>query len=218
MLSQLQAQLSDTYRADHGYDVRDFLITDPRLASLLSGASALTAGGETLLVHEDETGLSLSLYLEEKMLDRLESADPLTELQVEQLDDLCKVIEGLSHFNFVAWRAGQDRSLSLLELELQAEIDKFVSTMEIAREQGDREMLNGLHERLFGNPRFHEELDHEQLERYRAASEYAGRFCQGLRKRLLQSRDGALTELRRFYRMALNDKISHIHARAWVTG
>ena len=216
MLAQLQAQLSDTYCADHGYDVRDFLITDQRLARILSSASALTAGGETLLVHEDDTGLSLSLYLEKKMLERLESADPLSALQVEQLDDLCKVIEGLSHFNYVAWRAGQDRSLSLLELELQAEIDKFVSTMEIARDQGDHELLNGLHERLFGNPRFHDELDHEQLERYRAASEYAGRFCRGLRQRLVQSRDGALTELRHFYRMALNDKISHIHSRTWI--
>ena len=218
MLDRLQAQLSDTYQADPGYDVRDFLITDPRLAKILGGAGALTAGGETLLVHEDETGLSMSLYLEKTLLERLESADPLSELRIGQLDDLCKVIEGLSHFNYVAWRARQDRSMSLLELELQAEIDKFVSTMEIAREQGDNELLNGLHDRLFGNPGFHDELDSEQLERYRAATEYAGRFCRGLRKRLLQQRDGALTELRRFYRMPLNDKISHIHARAWVTG
>ena len=216
MLARLQQRLHETYQTSHDYDVRDFLITDQRLASLLSGASPPTAGGEALLVHEDDSGLSLSLYLEEAMLERLESADPLSELQVEMLDDLCKVIEGLSHFNYVAWRAQQDRGMSLLELELQAEIDKFVSTMEIAREQRDTEMLNRLHDRLFGNPMYRSELDEEQLERYRAATEYAGRFCNGLRQRLLHSRVDALTELRHFYRLPLNDKISHIHTRSWV--
>ena len=213
MLERLQQQLNDTYQADHGYDVRDFLITDQSIAKALSGDNVLTNSGETLLVCEEDDGLALTLYLEAEILKRLESTDPLRS---GQLDDLCKVIEGLSHFNYVVWRAHRDRSMSLLELELQAEIDKFVSTMELARDQRDHDMLNGLHGRLFDNPRFSDDLDDEQLERYRAATEYAARFCRGLRDRLLQSRDSTLGELRHFYRLSLNDKISHIHTHAWV--
>ena len=37
MLGRLQQRLSETYQAEHGYDVRDFLITDPLLAKTLSG-------------------------------------------------------------------------------------------------------------------------------------------------------------------------------------
>lgn len=217
MLARLQQQLTDTYQADPGYDVRDFLITDVRVARALSNDNVLTSSGETLLVCEDEDGLAMSLYLEAEILERLEDSDPLSELRTEQLNDLCKVIEGLSHFNYVAWRAKQDRSMSLLELELQAEIDKFVSTMQLASAQQDGELLDELHHRIFDNPRFSENLDEEQHERYRAATDYAARFCSRIRQRLQRNERCAIEELRRFYRMPLNDKVSHIQSSAWVT-
>jgi hypothetical protein len=214
MLDRLQQQLSDTYQADPGYDVRDFLITDPRIAKAICGDSVLTASGETLLVQQDEKGLSMSLYLEAEILERLESDSPLEALRGDQLDDFCKVIEGLSHFNYVAWRASRDRSMSLLELELQAEVDKFVSTMQLALHQKDSELLNGLYARLFNDIRLRPDLDDEQVERYRAATEFAARFCRGLRGRMLQDGDVALPELRRFFRLPLREKISHINTRA----
>ena len=214
MLDRLQRQLSDTYQADPGYDVRDFLITDQRVAHAISGDNVLTAGGETLLVQEDEEGLSMSLYLEAGILERLESDDPLSLLRDEQLDDFCTVFEGLSHFNSVAGRASRDRGMSLLELELQAEVDKFVSTMQLALHQGDNELLNGLYARLFNDIALRPELDDEQSERYRAATEFAARFCRGLRKRMLEKGDVALPELRRFFRLPLGEKISHINTRA----
>lgn len=216
MLDRLQQQLSDTYQTERGYDVRDFLITDHGMARALSGDNFLTNSGETLLMYEEEDGLSLSLYLDKAMLERIESMDPSSALQMERLNDLCKVIEGLSHFNYAVWKASQDRSMSLLELEMQAEIDKFVSTMQLALDQRDNDMLNGLHARLFDRVSFHRDLDHQQAERYRDASEFAARFCRGLRKRFLRNGDGALTELRHFYRLPLQDKISHIHAHAFA--
>ena len=215
MLGRLQRQLHDTYQSDVGYDVRDYLITDPVLAKILSSDSVLTAGGETLLVSEDDDGLALSLYLDDELLDRVRNTDPARQLCGEQLDDLCKVIEGISHFTYVVWRANRDQSMTLLELELQAEIDKYVSTMQMALEQGDNDMIHGLHGHLFENFRFRDDLDQEQLERYRAASEYAARFCRRLRRSLVKRGDIALAELRRFYRMPLNDKMSHIHSQSW---
>lgn len=217
MLARLQQQLSETYQADTGHDIYDYLITDQRLARALGGDNTLTASGETLLVSEDDEGLALSLYLEEEILQRLETRDPTRQLRSDQLDDVCKVIEGLSHFTYVVWRAQKDQSVTLLELELQAEVDKYVSTMQMAREQGDADMLHALHDRIFSNYRFRDDLDHEQLERYKAATEYAARFCRRLRRRLLRSDDEALAELRDFYRMTLGDKISHIHSRDWGT-
>ena len=218
MLERLQQQLNDTYQSDHGYDVRDFLVTDARIAKVLSGDNVLTNSGETLLVAEDDDGLAMSLYLEAAIIERLESKDPTEQFTHHQLDDLCKVIEGLSHFNYVAWRAHRDRSVSLLELELQAEVDKFVSTVQLAREQRDTDMLHSLHGRLFNDIRLREDLDAEQEERYREATEYAARFCRAIRKRLFDRGDDALEELRSFYRMPLREKISHIHTRAWVAG
>ncbi len=218
MLERLQQQLHDIYQTDAGYNIRDFLVTDARLAKAISGGDTLTNSGETLLMSADGDGLLLSLYLDDGILERLDSDNPVDALRTGQLDDLCKVIEGLSHFNYVAWRASCDRPVSLLELELQAEVDKFVSTMHWARAEQDTEMMNGLHGQLFDNPQFHDHLTDEQLERYRAASDYAANFCQGLRRRLVRGGDETLFELRHFYRMSLGEKISHIHSRAWVNG
>lgn len=215
MLAKLQQQLSDIYQVGSGYDVRDFLITDQRLARAIGGDAMLPTTSETLLICENDNSMSLSLFLDSDMLNRLESANPLDELRAEQLDDLWKVMEGVSHFNCVVWKASQDRAVSLLELELQAEIDKFVGTMQLALEQRDADMPNRLHSWLFDDVSFSDELDEEQVDRYRAANEYAARFCRGLRHRLMQDDKQALSELRQFYRLQLTDKISHIHTRAW---
>lgn len=212
MLVRLQQQLHATYQTDDDYDVRDFLITDPQLAKALSGESVLTSNGESLFLCEEEDGLSLSLYLENELLERVDTAGPI---DAHQLNDLCKVIEGLSHFNYVVWRAAHDRTVTLLELELQAEVDKFVSTMQLASEQQDSELMNVLHTKLFDEVRFSERLDEEQAERYRAANEYAARFCRQLRDRFLQDGD-TLAELRTFFRLPLRQKISHIHSAAYA--
>jgi len=218
MLEKLQQQLNDTYQTEHGHDVRQFLITDQVLAQTLSDSTLLTGGDETLLIHEEDDGVSLSLFLEKNMLERLEAANAVEELGSEQLDDLCKVIEGLSHFNYVVWKAERDRPVTLLELELQAEIDKFVSTMQLAKAQNDSELENSLFQRLFDSVSFRKDLDNEQAERYRAANEYAARFCRNLRSRLKEGGDAALNELRQFYRLQFPEKISHIHSNAWSQG
>lgn len=213
MIDRLQQHLSDIYQVGGVHDVRDFLITDPRLARCLGAGSMLSDSSETLLISEDGDGLALSLYLDGELISRLESADPLSRLRADLLDDLWKVLEGLSHFNCVVWKASQDRCVSLLELELQAEIDKFVGTTLLALGQGRTELLDHLHGWLFDEVSFHDELDAEQLARYRAANDYAARFCHALRGRLLDDGSTVLSELRRFFRLPMTDKISHIHSR-----
>lgn len=217
MLDTLQRHLSDIYRVERGYDVRDFLITDPRLAELYGRGAMLANTSETLLMSQDDDGLAVSLFLDSGMLERLESADPFSRLEASQLDDLWTALEGVSHFNCVVWKAAEERPVSLLELEMQAEIDKFVSTTLLAIEQGDADLLHRLHGWLFDEISFHDDLDETQLERYRAANEYAARFCRGLRARLVGDSADVFDELRRFYRLQLNDKISHIHASAFAT-
>ncbi len=213
MLRQLQRQLSDIYQVGRSHDVRDYLITDPVIAKVIGQDAMLTNTDETLLVSHDDEGLALSLYLDADMLERLESTDPFNALRADALDDLWKVLEGISHFNYVVWKATQDRTVSLLELELQGEIDKFVATMMLALEQADAELLNRLHGWLFDNVRFHAELDEEQRDRYRSANDYAARFCHGLRDRLINDGQTALSQLREFYRLQMADKISHIHTQ-----
>ncbi|MDH4253954.1 MAG: hypothetical protein OEX13_05440 [Gammaproteobacteria bacterium] len=216
MLSELQQHLNDIYRVEGAHDVRDYLVTDPAVAKILGRDAMLTNTQESVLVVEDEGGIALSVFLDRELLDRLGAANPMTKLRANQLADLWTVLEGISHFNYIVWSASRERPVTLLELELQAEVDKFVSTLLLAVEQGDRDLVNRLHGWLFDQVSFKAELEPEQYERYRAANEYAARLCNGLRQGLIDRSGGAMEELRRFYRLTQSEKISHIHSRAWA--
>jgi hypothetical protein len=214
MLSQLQEHLTNIYRVDPGYDVNDFLITDPIIAEILGKGSMIRETEESVLLQEDEDGLALSVFLDSAMLSRLKDANPLQELRVDQLKDLWTVLEGISHFNYIAWRARNNRCVSLLELEMQGEVDKFVSTFFLALDQEDSELAVNMHGWLFDDVRFNPRLSRDQHERYATANNYAARFCHGLRKRLARDSREGLHELRHFYRLSQRDKISHIHTQS----
>ena len=218
MLDVLQKQLSDVYHLGQVCDVRDFLITDPIMARALGQGRVLGDSEETLLMLQDGDEMSLSLFLDAGLLDRLRCGRPMENLRADVLDDLWKVLEGISHFNCMVWKAQQDRTVSLLELELQGEIDKYVGTMLLVMQQADKSMLHKLHGWLFDDVRFHDELDGEQRERYRSANDYAARFCRGLKQELIADDSAALHHLRHFYRLQLGDKISHIHSQAIARG
>ncbi len=215
MIEALQSRLSALYRVADGYDVRDFLITDRAVATALGPAVMQDGTDETLLLAEQDDELSLSLFLDSALLERVEASDPLAGLEASALDDLWKVVEGVSHFNCVIWKARQGRAVSLLELELQAEIDKYVSTAQLAAEQGKRTLLRNLHRWLFEDVRFREGLKPAEIDRYRSANDFAARFCHRLAGDTAALDATAVAELRHFFRLPIGDKISHIRAGAF---
>ena len=79
--------------------------------------------------------LALSLYLDPELLERLASADPLVQLHAANVADYWTALEGVSHFLYLAWNAGHDKPVSLLELEMQAEVDKYVVSYWLMRRQ-----------------------------------------------------------------------------------
>jgi hypothetical protein len=216
MLSRLQSHLTSISQVDPGYDVADFLITDPLLAGCLGKGSLLANTEETVLVQEDENGLALSVFLDDELLSRLNDSDPLKKLCVTDLNDLWTVLEGISHFNYIVWNAQKNRQVSLLELEIQAEVDKFTSTLILALHQDDTELADNMHGWLFDNIHFNDDLSQNQRDRYSTANNYAARFCYGFRERIRRNGQNGLRELRQFYRLSQRDKISHIHSAAFA--
>ena len=208
LLRKLEAMLHELYALEVGYAVSDFLITDAALAG------SLDAGGRTvdekLLIAEADGEADVAVYLERELLERLDRHDPLTKLDGANLADFWSALEGVSHFTYYAWNAARDKTVSLFELELQAEVDKFVTTAMLLREQTGR-APNGLHGWLFDSPTLAQELDDEERERYRRANRYAAKYC----SRLASGGAGAKaaqTELRRFYRLSQASKLAHIDA------
>ena len=124
LLSRLQNLIGGIYDVSIAHDVYDFLVTDRgRLPAAARGGTA----EEELIVAEPAAGgdeVALSLYLDPALLARLTREDPLVRLHAGNVADWCTALEGVSHFLYLAWNAGHDKPVSLLELEMQAEVDK----------------------------------------------------------------------------------------------
>jgi hypothetical protein len=212
LLSRLQELIGGIYDVRVAYDVYDFLVTDRRqLPRVPHGGLA----DEELIVAQSADGeeLALSLYLDPRLLERLAGADPLIELNGANLGDWWTALEGVSHFLYLAWNAGHDKPVSLLELEMQAEVDKYVASYWLMRRQYPGHFPAELRAALFERTHIDPRLAAERRELYREASRYAARFCRRLEQRLAARGAGereVLAELRRFYRLGNARKRAHI--------
>jgi hypothetical protein len=210
-LGRLQSLLSDFYALDLAYEVDDFVTTDSELAR------ALDAGGreldEKLLIAETDGEADVSLYLDHGVLERLAQSDPLERLDADNIEDFWTVFEGVSHFTYYAWNAQREKSVTMLEMELQAEVDKYVATTLLLLRQGHRPPRR-LHHWLFEMPRLDERLDGDELDRYRRANRWAAKYCRRLSSAIASGAtdEATRTELRRFYRLSQASKIEHIDA------
>jgi len=209
VLDELQAMLSELYSLDVGYDVGDFLLTDASVADALDTDGRQLE--EKLLIIEEAGEAGVSLYLDADLLGRLAENNPASRLSQDNLEDFLTALEGVSHFLYYVWNALLEKSVTLLEMELQAEVDKFVSTALLLRQQGERLPAN-LHTCLFDLPRFDSRLAPEELDRYRSANRYAGKYCKKLARQLGRRGDPTAlrSELRYFYRLPQPGKIQHI--------
>jgi hypothetical protein len=210
---KLQALLADLYDAPVEHDVADFLITDPRHAAALQASDAPPPTDEQLLIAETHDGVAMSLYLDAQVLARLGEHCPLEMLDEHNLQDYCTALEGVSHFHYVSWSAGCDRDVSLLELELQAEVDKYASALALLLAQRQGRFPAELFGRLFEGGRLLPHLSEPERRRYAEAHRFAARFCRRLEERFLRRRQARpaamLAELRWFYRLGRHAKLRH---------
>jgi len=204
----LQQRLEQLYDLDLGHRVSDFIFSDPELAARLRGPGHRGAC-EQLLLCEEPGALSISVFLDAGVLERLVRRDPLIALDDDSLDALGLIIEGVSHFVCLIWHAQNGRSCTQLELELQAEIDKFALMHELLREQRGQVPAD-LRQRLFERVSFASDLPTDEGRRYRDANTWAARFCAALQQQFAGRLDhpDARSLLRRFFRWAQPQKFA----------
>lgn len=184
LASRVQRGLENLYRLERAADVDAFL------------THAEDGEREALFVRETGDGLELLLRVP-----RLKGEGP-------GLDPICQIIEGVSHFVYLAHRAARERETTQLELELQAEVDKYV-VLAASLGSFDERASRRLRARLYDEARFVHAPDTALGERYRVANDHARRFTGRLEREFIApARFGALRdELRRFFHMSQGDKL-----------
>jgi hypothetical protein len=214
VLRGLQTLLGRLYDVELPYDVRDFLITDRHAVDAAANERRTLEEVLRLAKTRDCAGSGVALYLDPEVLSRLEAADPQHALTEHNLADYCTALEGVSHFVYSIWGLQRDLPVSLLELETQAEVDKYaVTVFLLAAQQEGQSYPAQVHARLFDRVSFDARLEPDQYERYRTAHALAARYCRRLERRFVNRGvariEAMVRELRRFYRLRHSAKLRH---------
>jgi hypothetical protein len=202
LLARLQLGIEALYRVETRLAIDAFLID----GETRDGLGPARAPREQLLLRESQGELGMALFVDDVTLANLARHDPAARLDDRNFTDFCLVVEGVSHFIYVALAAARERPVSQLEIELQAEVDKFVCCLLVG---GGAPDLRG---RLYGDVSYAADLDAAERERYRIANQEASRYAAALDRRFVARAQtlALLAEVRRFYRMDLPDKLGRI--------
>lgn len=217
LLGRMQALLAQLYDAPVEHRVDEFLVTDRDELVELIGEETRHVVDEHVFLVQDDDGVRVGVYIDQAVLDRLEHHDPMQALEDGNLPDYCTALEGVSHFHYLIWSLSRSRAVSLLELELQAEVDKYASAVALLTRQRNGRFPEELHARLFDAVSFLPALDAEERRRYEEANRYAARYCRALEQRFLRARRSRpelwLAELRRFFRCSHQEKLRQLTVR-----
>jgi hypothetical protein len=206
--ARIQARLSSYYRIEGAPPVDDYV------------RPAEAGRRESLLIRHHGDDVELALHLPAAAIGR-----------AANLDELCQIVEGVSHFLYVVERARRELPATQLELELQAEVDKYVMLVaddvfgfraphgagredhrarRRRRGTGPWARAVALRERLFERVCFAHPVGTETGDRYRMANALAARFVRRLEARYAVRAEwsGFADELQRFYGAGQTEKIA----------
>ena len=210
MLESILRHIDQIYGLELGVDIRDFLITGD-----LCGHFGADPRHSKVLVRQNERGeeLELGVYIDDEKLGRLREVDLSVRMTSESFETLVTAIEEVSHFAYLLFSASRERVVTELELELQAEVDKFVTATLLLASRNQGRVPKDLLERLFGDFEVRADIDGRRRERYEVASSLASRYCAYFVQTALSRGRFAmlLPELGRFYRLSQRGKIARIH-------
>lgn len=212
LLNKLQSHLEDIYEIQSQHRVHDFVVHDAVLVSQLDTSDNARELPEKLLIHQDGDDIDLALYLDEQVVRNLENCNPLAQLNDDNIHDFWTALEGISHFVYLTYNAEYDRAVSLFELELQAEVDKYILAAYLLNRQGNESVPESLHYHLYKTADFDQRLQDHEFYRYYQANELAGKFSAFI-AHCINNRVASSTvsnTLRRFYRLTHHQKIRNI--------
>lgn len=190
--------------------IASYVIGDRGLRALyLNGAHEArseTGAGARLLVRDTDTGVRACIYYPDAMIRRLEQHPPQQGIDDDNIEAFAVLVEELDHLLVTAERAHAGRGISLLELELQANVSKDLVLSRFLTRRGDRidqDRRAWLRRHLF-HARAYCDDELATRRRYEDASRYAFRFLLGLQSLRAECR---LSALRRFHRASLAGKL-----------
>lgn len=145
ILDNIENQLGNLYEFKPQARVCNHIISHKELSEVFGSSvqeqPEFNAKAAVWLKH-DQDNFFIGIHFDEETMTTLKSACPLHKLSNENINSFVTVVEEVSHFHCILNRFSNNRNISKLELELQAEIDKLLlSAALLERQVGDPHFL-----------------------------------------------------------------------------
>ncbi|MCB0271962.1 MAG: hypothetical protein KDD46_02980 [Bdellovibrionales bacterium] len=184
VLSLIQEKIQRIYGLSTIPKVQQFLLDDRHIEDL-----QLNQRPQVVLIPEGDD-VQLGVYLGEAM-----------NHANHDLQHYTSIVEEISHFVYLFWNLDNQRQVSLLDIEVQGELDKYLL---LADQWGFSEALT-----IFESYFFRHNLSEEEKERYREASELSQHFIEKIIAGQ-PSQPELLQYLRELYRKSSPSRISEM--------
>ncbi len=224
---EMQDAIEQRYDLTLPCQVTPFVSHDHDFVRQLTGETEIPP--EMLLIREDTGNLDITLFLERSLIDST-SGSNANHHAGKEYDDYCTILEGVSHFVYLVWNAQYGRQVKPIEMELQAEVDKFVfsALADGNSEDGNSEMAESrrrsrpqsqpqskhqlLFDSLFRQVKYFHAPGTDMHHRYTVANKFAEQYCNWLSCHFQFTVGDPMlyAELARFYRMNAAAKFEHI--------
>ncbi len=200
ILEKIQKDLETLYAIQLDQNVKNFLTQTGHQKGTQKIGSRFQQ--EALFIRQNGNDVEVGLFFHPKLLQKLKTDNPYTRLNTSNLEPFLTATEGVSHFLYFLSRAEKELPVTQLEMEVQAEVDKYLLTCFLYYHQHHTLPLF-LFPALFENFRWHEALTPEEKERYEKANTLAARFCNHLETHYLRAKrwQALLGAARQFYRL-----------------
>jgi hypothetical protein len=116
---------------------------------------------------------NIGIYFSQAFIDQHAEATPKNLITTKSLDSHCAIIEEVSHFHLLAHRTLCDQPVTRLELETQAEIDKFLICATMLFEQTGDSHFQSLARCIYDQSTI-TDLEHQSI--YWNATRFAAKF------------------------------------------
>lgn len=213
---QIESAIKGLYRISVPFCSKDFLLEKIPAAPLAQPVSHASLKGALFIQHHPSQSeeLNLGIYLDPSVraaLDNFPSWEK-GKWTLEQTQAFNVATEEISHFLYLTFHVLNEKPVTELEMELQAEIDKFLLTYFANRVKGEENSLfESLFEALFYNYSLSENLSDTQKQRYEEANCLARRYLHKRAEQITQTRHHPVLfdSLRAFYRQKCPKKLEY---------
>ena len=183
MIQWIQSKLQSIYALKTVAQAERYLISPEQMSNVLQ----ITSNQPQVLFSQEDQNFNISIYVGSDLFQKLQK-NPMRFTG----EDIGIMTEEVSHFTYLLWSLGQEKKTSLLDLEIQGEIDKFIL---LAHQWGSDKKA---YQHLFLNVSWRNNLNAFEKKRY----EFAHRIIKRLvEKKLKGSPILNLAWLRKFYRL-----------------